>query len=126
MFLFVNRLSGQREQPWSLGMPPAVSQQLKMSPMAAAPVISDARLNTPRTGRASVTLSGVNFLSAGSTMTVRVASAVCLTTSWSTVTSVACVLRSTSSASPNAVVTIGISSGTGVVVFSFDGISLKC
>ena len=90
--------------------------------MIAGPVVSDARQNTPRTGGASVTLFGLNFLSADSSTSVRISSVPCRTGSWTTVTSVMCVLHETGSAMANAEVTIGASVGTGAVRFTFDGI----
>jgi hypothetical protein len=88
-------------------------------------VVSEARRNSPFSGYASVTVSGLNFGVGEHTATVGLNGAergdvgLCFSSSWTSATTLACL--SNESMLNVASVTVAVVSGTGQLIFSFDG-----
>ena len=85
-----------------------------------SPVLSSAALNTPHTGGASVTVTGLNFGYSEVTVSLAIPLQLCLTTSWSSITTVHCLTDSVLPAVPHAMLTIESAVGTQFGLFSFD------
>ena len=85
-----------------------------------APVGSHVLMNTPQSGRAFLTLLGLNFGYVDHSPTAMLASAPCKTASWTSETQLRCVSGQLASASMYLSVTISATVGTGLGVLSFD------
>jgi hypothetical protein len=90
-------------------------------------VVSEARRNSPFSGYASVTVSGLNFGVGEHTATVGLNGAgrgdvgVCFSSSWTSATTLACLSNESRSILMVAGVTVAVVSGTGQLISSFDG-----
>jgi hypothetical protein len=90
-------------------------------------VVSEARLNAPFSGYASVTVSGLDFGVGEHTATAGLERAgsgdvgVCFSSSWTSATTLACLSNESSDMLMGASVTVAAVSGTGKPIFSFDG-----
>ena len=86
-----------------------------------APVASSVRLNAPHSGDGSVTVSGLGFGMLEHTATAALASYPCITSSWSSGTSVTCQQpREYFDYAGYVEVTVGALSGTGATVHTYD------
>jgi hypothetical protein len=89
-------------------------------------VVSDMQRNSPHSGHASLTVSGLNFGVADQTITAALKQGVpddlgvCFTSSWSSATTVACRSNPLSDVFSQGSVTVASVSGTGRPIFSFD------
>jgi hypothetical protein len=90
-------------------------------------VASEARRNAPFSGYASVTVSGLNFGVAEHTATAALSGAgsgdvgLCFSSSWTSLTTLACLSNESRNILTVASVTVAVVSGTGQLIFSFDG-----
>jgi hypothetical protein len=90
-------------------------------------VVSEARLNAPFSGYAFVTLTGLNFgvgehtATAGLNVAGRGDVTLCFSSSWTSATTLACLSNESRNILMVACVTVAVVSGTGQLVFSFDG-----
>jgi hypothetical protein len=90
-------------------------------------VVSEARLNTPFSGYASVTVSGLDFGVGEHTATAGLQGAgrgdigVCFSSSWTSATTLACLSHESGVILMGASVTVAVITGTGKPIFSFDG-----
>ncbi len=90
-------------------------------------VVSEARRNAPFSGYASVTVSGLNFGVGEHTATAGLKGAergdvgVCFSSSWTSATTLACLSNESRDILMVASVTVAVVSGTGHLIFSFDG-----
>jgi hypothetical protein len=85
------------------------------------PILSNARLNWPRSGGLSVTALGSNFLGYDATSTVSVALFDCLTSSWTSNTGLRCDLGRNWQVRSVLQATVAGVVGTSSTVFTFDG-----
>ena len=89
-----------------------------------APVASFVSLNVPHSGRGSVTVTGLQFGLSEYTASAAVSAEACVTSSWQSSTSLACLgsfSRSSGGQSTRVTeVTVGGFVGTGLDIFSFD------
>lgn len=86
-----------------------------------APVLTAyAQPNAPTSGQASVTLSGLNFAMSDVTNVVVVGETQCATASWSTDTSVKCLIKAGAGKSLAVAMAVGATVGTWAHSFSYD------
>jgi hypothetical protein len=86
----------------------------------APSVTQTALINAPTCGLTSVTLSGFNFGMSGYTPSVKIGDSVCRTTSWTSVSSVACGLLAGSNLALPAALTMDTLVGTQLASFTYD------
>ncbi len=90
-------------------------------------VVSEARRNSPFSGYASMTVSGLDFGVGEHTATVGLNGAerghvgLCFSSSWTSATTLACLSNESRNILMVASVTVAVVSGTGQLIFSFDG-----
>jgi hypothetical protein len=90
-------------------------------------VVSEARRNAPFSGYASVTVSGLNFGVSEHTATAGLNGAgrgdvgLCFSASWTSATTLACLSNESRNILIVASATVAVVSGTGQLIFSFDG-----
>ena len=90
------------------------------------PVVSMAWQNTPPTGGAAVTVTGLNFGYSEYTSTGAIALGACVTASWASGTTVVCVAGRAQTALLMAEVTVSAVAGTGLELpFTFDGVCME-
>lgn len=85
-----------------------------------APILSVTSKNWPMTGGGSVTLYGLNFGYAAVTASIRIASALCMSTSWSTVSHIVCKGPSGVGEKKSVAFTISALMATSLYVFTYD------
>ena len=85
-------------------------------------VLSQIWRNTPHTGGSSVTVTGLNFGYSEYTATAMLSSAVCMTSSWASTTTVVCLSSSVYQSGAPAALTVGSLVSTGLQGFTFDGV----
>ena len=85
------------------------------------PVASFARSNYVLSGRGSVTVSGLSFGVSEATSSGGIGFGPCLTASWSSFSSVQCISSATYVAYPLLDISVGATVGTGLSLFTFDG-----
>ena len=89
------------------------------------PVASFVSMNVPSTGRGSVTVSGLSFGLSEATMSGSLASAVCVSSSWSSSTSLTCLSGAAIEVHAFMSATVNAAVGTGCSIFTFDGMLLS-
>jgi hypothetical protein len=87
-----------------------------------APAVSGIKRNSPHSGMGSVTVTGLQFGIGEHSATVGVEMAACLTSAWTSMTSVGCLGSGLAQIFGYSGVTVGGIAGTGEPVFSFDAV----
>jgi hypothetical protein len=85
-----------------------------------APAISGVHTNAPHSGGASITVAGLNFGTFEFTTSISLEMAICLTTSWSSSSSVDCIGSIGIHFPGYVTLTVSAVAGTGASMFSFD------
>ena len=76
--------------------------------------------NAPTSGQSYLTLSGFSFAGNGYTPSISIGASSCLSSSWSTSTSVTCTVRAGAGTSIAIISTLGDTAGTRLSAFSYD------